>query len=154
MGEKIVPNELFFAWVAEELKQGKSVKFKVNGTSMLPLIRSEKDFVTVTPINRETSVSKYDIVLFKYNDRHVLHRIIGLADGNGKFRLRGDGSYFAEESCTYSDILGVVTQIYRGESTRAINPHSRTLRLYARLWHSMPGFFRRFALKVLKRILR
>lgn len=153
MAEKIISNDLFFAWVSQELKQGRPVRFKLNGTSMFPLLRNGKDYVTISPIKGESQISKYDIVLFEYEGRHILHRIIGMADNNGEYRLRGDGSYYAEESCHYCDILGVVTLIYHGESSKAINPNSKGLLLYARLWHSMPGALRRFALKVLKRIL-
>ncbi len=154
MVEKIFPNDLFFAWVAQKLQQGRPVRFKLNGTSMFPLLRNGKDYVTVSPLKSELQISKYDIVLFEYKGRHILHRIIDMPDSNGEYRLRGDGSYYAEEGCHYSDILGVVTLFYRGESGNAINPNSIGLHLYARLWHSMPGAIRRFALKVLQRLLR
>lgn len=161
MLNKVVPNKLFFAHVEDELKHGRSVRFVVNGVSMTPIIRSGHDSVTVVPLSKWGELKRHNIILFKYHGEHILHRVIaikpmGKGDSSNEVLIetRGDGSYYAQEQCLLGDVIGVVTAIHKGKLKRSINPNSRTLRLYARLWHSMPGFFRRFSLKVLKRILR
>ena len=45
MGMKRIANECFFAWVESEIKSGRSVKFRVKGNSMMPLLRNGKDEV-------------------------------------------------------------------------------------------------------------
>ena len=42
---KRIANECFFAWVESEIKSGRSVKFRVKGNSMMPLLRNGKDEV-------------------------------------------------------------------------------------------------------------
>ena len=46
---KRIANECFFAWVESEIKSGRSVKFRVKGNSMMPLLRNGKDEVVVGP---------------------------------------------------------------------------------------------------------
>ena len=42
---KKVSNEVFFAWVEEEIAQGKPVCFRLKGNSMFPLLKNGKDSV-------------------------------------------------------------------------------------------------------------
>ena len=42
---KQIPNELFFAWVESEIADGRSVRFRLKGNSMFPLLRNGKDDV-------------------------------------------------------------------------------------------------------------
>ena len=50
---KRIANECFFAWVESEIKSGRSVKFRVKGNSMMPLLRNGKDEVVVGPYDKE-----------------------------------------------------------------------------------------------------
>lgn len=150
MTEKIIPNALFFAQIEESLQHGKSVRFKVNGVSMSPIIRNGEDSVTVVPISEWGMLELYNIILFKYNGVHILHRVIAISD-NSTILTRGDGSYYAEEQCTLKEVVGVVSAIHR-YGGKTINPNSSGYRLYARVWHGLPAFMRRFFLKVLRRL--
>ena len=72
---KRIANECFFAWVESEIKSGRSVKFRVKGNSMMPLLRNGKDEVVVGPYDKE-ELKLFDVILFRQTDRYVLHRII------------------------------------------------------------------------------
>lgn len=56
-------------------KSGRSVKFRVKGNSMMPLLRNGKDEVVVGPYDKE-ELKLFDVILFRQTDRYVLHRII------------------------------------------------------------------------------
>ena len=106
---KTLPNDIFFAQIESEIAAGKSVIFKVKGNSMYPLLRDNKDEVTLSPLNREPAIM--DIVLFRFRGKHILHRIIDLK--NGEYTLQGDGIYMSCEYCSRNDIIGIVTKIHR-----------------------------------------
>ena len=45
----IISNDCFFAEVVQRLEAGQSVRFRVKGTSMTPLLRNGKEEVVVYP---------------------------------------------------------------------------------------------------------
>ena len=45
------------------------------GNSMLPFLRDRSDTVIIQP---STQYKKYDVVLYKYNNKYILHRIISI----------------------------------------------------------------------------
>lgn len=52
-GMKRIANECFFAWVESEIKSGRSVKFRVKGNSMMPVITyNDKDYISLTDMVR------------------------------------------------------------------------------------------------------
>ncbi len=106
---KIIPNDIFFGIIEETLAETGSVRFRVKGCSMQPLLRNERDEVTVERIGGRT-LKRGDIVLFKYCGRHILHRILRTEDSS--FILRGDNA-LNHETCTRADVLGIVTKIHR-----------------------------------------
>ena len=61
---KRIANECFFAWVESEIKSGRSVKFRVKGNSMMPLLRNGKDEVVVGPYDKE-ELKLFDVILFR-----------------------------------------------------------------------------------------
>lgn len=107
---KKIPNDLFFDWVETEIAKGHSVRFRLKGHSMFPLLRNGKDEVVLYPCT-EKELSPMDIVLFKYKGKHLLHRILH-KDGNCLL-IQGDGSYFAKEECVSNDVIGKVHLIIR-----------------------------------------
>ena len=56
---KRIANECFFAWVESEIKSGRSVKFRVKGNSMMPLLRNGKDDVVVGDVYKRQVVESY-----------------------------------------------------------------------------------------------
>ena len=98
-----IPNSLFFEEVEAILAEGREVRIRMRGNSMLPLLRSHPDTVVLTPIaaygaaaaqaapgsaaaGRPEAGEKHgtglealragDIVLFRHRGRHILHRIV------------------------------------------------------------------------------
>ena len=107
---KQIPNDLFFAWIEAEIAEGHSVRFRLKGQSMFPLLRNERDEVVLYPCTPE-ELCPMDVVLFRYREKHVLHRILR-REGDILF-LQGDGSYVAKESCTVFDVVGKMHEIVR-----------------------------------------
>ena len=70
------------------LAEGKTVRFRVRGNSMYPLLRDRTDEVALRPRNKEETPHKGDIVLFHYQGRHILHRVVRIK-GN-RLEMRGD----------------------------------------------------------------
>ena len=57
---KKVANDVFFAWVEEGIAQGKTVRFRLKGNSMFPLLRNGKDEVTLEKCPNEIFVPLID----------------------------------------------------------------------------------------------
>lgn len=83
---KRLPNDCFFSLVEDDIHHGKSVRFRMKGSSMFPLLREGKDEVAVYPCKAE-SLKPMDVVLFRYRGRCLLHRIVGMKDG--RFIMQG-----------------------------------------------------------------
>ena len=140
---KQIPNDLFFAWIESEIAEGRSVKFRLKGNSMFPLLRNGKDEVILEKCFPE-NLKPMDVILFRYRGAHVLHRIIK-RKGNDLL-IQGDGSIVAMEHCTINDVVGKVTSICRS-SGKTILIESWKWKLYSHLWRRM-GCSRKWILKV------
>lgn len=107
------------------------VRTLIRGYSMEPLIRYNRDYVTVIPLSE--SLAEGDIVLFSdpYQKRYVLHRVWTLE--NERVLTWGDNCDRPDAWMTVNDIWGKVILIERGK--RKITPDAQKGLLYARLWH-------------------
>lgn len=146
---KRIPNDVFFAWVEAEVAEGHSVRFRLKGQSMFPLLRNERDEVVLYP-SKENELQPMDVVLFRYQGRHVLHRI--LRREGERLYLQGDGSYVAKEECMVADVVGKVHEIIR-PSGKVIPVDAWQWRLVSRLWRGL-GIFRNPCLRVLHKLFR
>ncbi len=99
------------------------------GTSMLPLIRPNRD---VTVLKRKTlSPKKYDVVLYKRdNGDYILHRILKINPDN--YVICGDNQYIKEYNVKEEQILGIMEGFYRDD--KYIDTSSSLYRLYVYLW--------------------
>ena len=102
-----IDNNIFFALAEEQLNAGEQVRITLVGTSMLPTL-CEGDVLTLAPITHSPAVG--DVVLFRYNDKHLLHRIIAV-DGV-KYTMQGDACS-CTESCRKTDIVGLLVDVER-----------------------------------------
>lgn len=139
---KTIPNDTFFACVEAELAEGRSVRFRLKGNSMFPLLRNGKDVVILEKCPVE-SLKPMDVVLFLYRGKHVLHRIIR-REGE-RLLIQGDGSIVAKEECTVDDVVGKVVQICR-PSGKVLSVDSWQWRITSRLWRGL-GFLRTWLLR-------
>lgn len=144
-----IPNDVFFAWVESEIAEGHSVRFRLKGQSMFPLLRNERDEVVLYSCTEE-ELQPMDVVLFRFQGKHVLHRILR-REGERLF-LRGDGSYVAREECVVSDVVGKVHEVIR-PSGKVVSVKAWRWRLLSRVWCGL-GIFRNPCLRVLHRLIR
>lgn len=142
---KVLPNDLYFAWVEDEIAQGHPVQFRLKGVSMFPLMRNGKDEVVLYPCKGE-ELKPMDVVLFRYRGKHLLHRIIR-REGDCLY-IQGDGSYVAKESCNVADVVGKMHAVIR-PGGRRVSVESRSWRIQSLLWQKT-GAFRPYLLRVLR----
>lgn len=143
-------NDIFFTHVEAMLAEGTDVKIRVKGYSMRPLLRDNRDVVTLTPTEKYVAdkgpLKSGDVVLFIYRGKHILHRIARI-DGQ-TITLAGDGNYRLTETCTEAQVLAVMTSITR-RSGRTVDVASHRWRLQSRIWLALPPILRRIILRVL-----
>ena len=142
-----ISNEPFFSRVEAEIAEGRSVRFRLKGWSMFPLLRDGRDEVVLCPCTSE-ELRPMDVVLFRYNGGHVLHRIIR-REGT-LLRIRGDGSFVAREQCMVTDVVGKVHFVIR-PSGRVLSVNGWRWRLSGLLW-SKTGIFRNPLLRILRHL--
>lgn len=127
-----------------------NVKIQISGRSMQPLIRRNKDFVTIQPMTRK--IIEGDIVLFKNVDgRYIIHRVKQIySDG---IQTMGDNLMNPDAKIPKEAVLGYVTHIHRGRITIFVDtPMWRRL---GRFWLSIIPLRKtvRFIFRPFKRIL-
>lgn len=105
-----VPIEVLMPLMLEHLASGQSVAFSPQGESMLPMLRSGKDSVILSPAPER--LKKYDVALYqRENGRYILHRVVKV-EGDA-YVMIGDHQLRFEGSVSHSQILAVVTAFYR-----------------------------------------
>lgn len=117
---------------AEELRRSKHIVTTTVGVSMLPLIKSGRDSVCVSSVDRR--LKKLDVALFRRNSGvFVLHRVVEvLPDG---YVLCGDNQVNLELGITDENITGVMTGFFRGETY--ISCQNPLYRLYSHVWAAL-----------------
>lgn len=137
-----IANELFFAEVIKNLEKGKSVTIPMRGVSMLPILKEGRDSVRLSSADA-SNLKLGDIVLFRHNNRYVLHRYKGLKEGF--LFMHGDGLLGKGEKCLPSEVYAKVTQIIRYKKD-SISPASVRFRLMTSLWLLIQPIILRFRL--------
>ena len=87
----IIPNEILFQEVEERLARGESVAIPFKGRSMEPYLQGG-DTITLAPLGK---VRRGDVVLFRHEGDHVLHRVLRIR--RGMVTLQGDNSRSREQ---------------------------------------------------------
>jgi len=125
---KITESEALFSFVEETVNNGSSIKIKIAGYSMYPLVTSRRDSVLLT---KAETVKKGDVPLIKREDgSYVLHRVVGIK--NGCFMLRGDYEQKIEYPVNPEQVIAVAKGFYRNE--KYIDCNSFLYKLYSFLW--------------------
>lgn len=135
--KKVIPNNLFFSWVEDEIAAGNTVRFLVNGYSMMPLLRNGKDEVELEPCDQQ-SVKEGDIILFRYMGKHILHRAIK-CESEG-YIFRGDNVFGRKEAAQSCDVIGKVSKVYRMvglNEYKEMSPMGMTYRARLLVWRSI-----------------
>lgn len=112
-------------------KNGVSIPMKIplHGSSMKPLIRPEKDLVTVMPLVREPLVG--DIVLFrKRNGKNIAHRVCRVfPDG---IQTCGDNCFIPDAPRKRDDVFGLIVSMERNGKTHQLDTDQQ--RAYGIRW--------------------
>ena len=115
------------------------MRIPINGDSMFPLVRRNRDPVTIVPLEGPLTIG--DVVLFAdpYTPRYVLHRV---------WKLEGERALTWGDNCDKPDgwipleaIWGRAVLIERGG--REIRPSPRRGMILARVWHPAGWLYRR-----------
>lgn len=135
--------------MTEKLEAGGTVSFSPKGSSMLPMLRSEGDSVTLK--KPPADIKKGTVALFVSTEggkRHyVLHRLVKVK--NGLYTFCGDNRRECDEPVQYERIIGVVTGYESRGKKRGVD--ELWYRLYS-VWMTSTYGFRRVSIKAEKRI--
>jgi hypothetical protein len=113
------------------IKEGATplVRISLNGVSMQPLIRRQRDIVTIVPLFRELKIG--DIVLFQRADgAYVVHRL--QKKFTDSVQTLGDNCSFADSPISIHSVLGIITHVSRGKHT--IHVDTPFARFLGRMW--------------------
>lgn len=98
------------------------------GTSMMPLLRQQKDLIEIR--RKDRPIKKYDVALYKRNGKYVLHRCMS-ANSTG-YVFAGDHNTLKEYDVTEDMLIGIMNRVVR--DGKDINLSSFSYRLYSHLW--------------------
>lgn len=148
---KTISNKIFFEQIESLLSEGEHVVIRVKGYSMRPFMRSDRTQVRITPLSdrERNDLCVGDVVLFRYRNNHIMHRIRRIEGNN--ITLAGDGNYRIWERCHRNDIVGKVSNVI-GYGGRAVACSSRRWQLGSKAWLFLHPFMRRIILGVLWRL--
>lgn len=136
--------------IEERLANGKCVTFSPRGTSMLPMLRQEKDTVTLSPLPEK--LRKYDLPLYRREDgQFVLHRIVCVGD---TYTCIGDNQFQRETGVRRDQMIALVTEFHRNGKKYSVE--SAAYRMYCIVWYySRPiRYFWRRSISCLRRLLK
>lgn len=118
-----------------------------SGKSMRPLFKTHRDMVILTKCAELPK--KYDVVLYRYGDKYILHRIIGVDNEKSLFIIRGDNT-FKKEYVPFDKILAKLTSFTRKGKHGSVD--SRTFKIYSRVWNFIYPV--RYCLNLMRRAAR
>lgn len=142
---KIVSMEDLIPLMKEQIKNNGEVTFTPKGNSMLPLLRNNKD--TVTLCKAEFPLKKYDVPLYvRENGKYVLHRVVAIE--NDSYVMRGDNQFINEPGIREEQIIGIIHSFTR--KNKRYDCNSIAYRLYCKIWVNTVGM--RKCLKIMRRL--
>lgn len=128
--KKLIPAEVLFAAISEQLACNRQAKFTVTGMSMWPLICHARDQVIVGAVKPE-ELRKGDIILFQpVEGRFLLHRITTRTPEY--FETTGDGNLFRDGKFPYDCVIAKVDKVIRNGKT--IDCNKSGWKMLARIW--------------------
>ncbi|MCR5808317.1 MAG: S24/S26 family peptidase [Clostridiales bacterium] len=137
--------------IRAKLEEGGKVTFSPKGKSMLPMLRSEGDSVTL--VKPPARLKRGTVALFisktGEDKAYILHRLVRIE--NGRYFFCGDNRTETDEPVGYGDIIGVVSDYEsRGRKRSVKEPWYR---LYS-CWMVATSGFRRGSLRFQRTVLR
>ena len=118
----------FSTYEEELIKNGRIIHTNV-GTSMMPLLRQNRDVMIIERPNGR--LKKYDVPLYKDKaGRYILHRVLKVREND--YIICGDHCTRREYGITDEQIIGVLTGVIRDGKTIKMTDFS--YKLYYHLW--------------------
>ena len=104
--------------------------YRISGTSMLPMLRQNKDLVTVRKYDGQ-GLKKYDIAMYErtYDHHFVLHRVVEVHQGY--YTFLGDNCFRREHYIQEKSIVAVLESFER--NNRVIPADSMIFKMYGRI---------------------
>lgn len=128
--KKMIPPEVLFAAISEQLACNRQAVFTVTGMSMWPFICHVRDQVIVEAV-KQVDLRKGDIVLFQPTEgRFLLHRITWCSEKY--FETTGDGNLFRDGRFEYGCIIAKVRSVIR--KGRSIDCDEFLWRVLSNIW--------------------
>lgn len=125
---KALESSVSYLTFEDLLEKDGYIVFTNVGTSMMPLLRQQRDIIEIRPLS--CRAQKYDVVLYKRNNMYILHRVIRALPH--EYIIRGDNNIGSEYGITDNMILGVMTRIIR--NGKSITPDNFWYKVYVHLW--------------------
>ncbi len=122
--------DLLMPMIRESLAAGHSVTFTPSGVSMLPMLRPDRDTVTLSPLP-DGRLQKYDLPLYRRDSgKYVLHRIVQVGE---TYTCLGDNHIARERGVRHDQMIALVTSFCR--DGKEISVTAPGYRLYCRFWY-------------------
>ncbi len=112
------------------LDEHEYLAYRISGVSMLPMLRQEKDLVTLRRYDGK-GLKKYDVAMYDRGGprRYVLHRVVEV--GDGCYTFLGDNCITKEKNIPESAIVAVLDSFTREGKQVSVNDPK--YRLYVRV---------------------
>ncbi|WP_343320925.1 S24/S26 family peptidase [Sphingobacterium multivorum] len=128
---RVISNEDYFAEVQRILREGKEVRIRIKGNSMLPFIKNG-DTVLLRAYQGERLALGSNI-LAKDKNKFVFHRFVGKK--SDQYILAGDGNLVLREYVGATDIIAIAYMHYPQAEGKAINIDRSWARLRGLGWY-------------------
>ncbi len=150
MSQIVIPNDIFFANLIDELETSGHVLLNVKGYSMFPFFRNENDAALLRPFDRAAGLKRGEVALFRFHGRYILHRCTGKAAS--AYLFQGDGNCKGTEWAGPEDVVAVVEKRI-APSGKEWSCSSFSWKLCSALW-PRAYILRRLLLGVLRRVYK
>ncbi len=127
----------FLAEVAEALRQGRTVRVRIDGQSMFPFIIGGRDVVEIEPLPPGAALPPWCCPFYRWEGKYMVHRFVG-REGDDCLML-GDGNLCRIERVKRGEVLGLLRYICRPDGSIQDCTDSCWLR-YGALWYHLKPF--------------
>ncbi len=142
---RVISNEDYFAEVQRILREGKEVRIRIKGNSMLPFIK-DGDTVLLRAYQGQ-SLALGSNILAKDKDKFVFHRFVGKK--NNLYILAGDGNLVLREYVEATDIIAIAYTHYPQDKDKTVAINRPFPRLRGLGWYHI-RLLRRIAAKLVR----
>lgn len=148
--KKITFQNSFLAETAALLKEGQSVRIRINGESMFPFIRGGQDVVEIIPYKSGEPIDRWSCVFYEWNGHYMIHRYIGCQ--KGKYQMMGDGNLIQIEEVEANKISGLLKAIHHPDGSTQDCSDPRWIRK-AEYWYRLRKV-RRFLIPLIRKFIQ